>query len=74
MLFLQVFNDTGTVWENYSPEEAAPGSPAKPDFCGWGGLGPVAVLFEFIFGLCPVSDDRLVSNNAFSIKLRYSPC
>ena len=35
---LQVFQKTGTVWENYAPESAAPGEPAKPDFVGWTGL------------------------------------
>jgi glycogen debranching enzyme len=48
---VQVFTDTGTVWENYAPESAAPGKPAKPDFTGWSGIGPVAVLIEEVFGL-----------------------
>ncbi len=48
---VRVFNDTGTVWENYAPESAAPGKPAKPDFTGWSGIGPVAVLIEEVFGL-----------------------
>ena len=46
-----VFNQTNTVWENYAPESAAPGKPAKPDFTGWSGLGPVALLLESVFGL-----------------------
>lgn len=48
---LAVFEKTGTVWENYAPESADPGKPAKRDFVGWGGLGPVAVLLEYVFGL-----------------------
>lgn len=28
-----------------------PGSPAKPDFVGWSGLGPIAVLYEYVFGI-----------------------
>lgn len=48
---VQVFQRTGTVWENYAPEEAAPGKPAKADFVGWTGLPPVAVLLEYILGL-----------------------
>ncbi len=48
---VRVFTDTGTVWENYAPESAAPGKPAKPDFTGWSGIGPIAVLFEEVFGL-----------------------
>ena len=50
---VRVFHETGTVWENYAPESAAAGKPAKPDFVGWTGLPPVAVLFEYIFGLRP---------------------
>ncbi len=58
---MKVFEDTGTVWENYAPETAAPGKPAKPDFVGWSGLGPVAVFLEEVFGLQPdVANNRLV--------------
>jgi hypothetical protein len=49
----KVFAKTKTVWENYAPEQAASGKPAKGDFTGWGGLGPVAVLMESVFGLRP---------------------
>lgn len=49
----QVFAETGTLWENYAPEFAGKGSPSKGDFVGWTGLAPVAVLFEYIFGLQP---------------------
>ena len=43
-----VFKNTGTFWENLSPETPAPGSQSVPDFCGWAGLGPVAVAREFV--------------------------
>lgn len=57
----KVFEDTNTLWENYAPESAAPGNPARPDFVGWGGLGPITVLFEYCFGLRPdVPARRLV--------------
>jgi len=46
-----VFQKTGTVYENYAPESAAPGVPAKPNFVGWTGLPPIAVLLEYVFGL-----------------------
>jgi len=48
---VKVFNETGTVWENYSSEFVKPGSPAKSDFVGWTGLIPVAVLIEYVFGI-----------------------
>lgn len=41
---------TGTVWENYAPESFEPGDPAKPDFVGWSGDGPIAMLIENVLG------------------------
>jgi glycogen debranching enzyme len=46
-----VFQQSGTLWENYAPERTAPGNRAKDDFVGWSGLAPVAGLFEYVFGL-----------------------
>ncbi len=43
----RVFEATGTFWENYSPEFPAYGLPARPDFCGWTALIPIAVRREF---------------------------
>ena len=58
---LQVWRDTGTVWENYAPDAIEPGAPAKRNFVGWGGLAPIAVLLEHRFGLRPdVATNRLV--------------
>jgi hypothetical protein len=48
---LAVLEATGTIWENYCADEAAPGSPARPDFVGWSGLGPIALLIEQIIGV-----------------------
>jgi glycogen debranching enzyme len=50
---VKVFEDTGTVWENYAPESANPGDPSRPDFVGWSGLPAIAVMFEEVFGLQP---------------------
>lgn len=56
----EVYKNTGTVWELYAPDMAKPGtgtmgksSPhqARPDFVGWTGLGPIAMLIENIIGL-----------------------
>lgn len=48
---VQVFNETKTLWENYAPEAAKPGSQSKPNFVGWSGLIPISVLFEYVFGI-----------------------
>jgi len=47
------FDDAHTLWENYSPETAAPGGHSKPGYVGWTGLPPIAVLLEDVFGLSP---------------------
>ena len=58
---VKVFNETGTVWENYSPEHLRPGAPAKSDFVGWTGLSPVAVLIEYVFGIkADAKNDEIV--------------
>ncbi len=49
----KVFQDTGTLWENYAPEEAKPGNNSRKDFVGWTGLPPISILFEYVFGLRP---------------------
>jgi len=45
-----VFENTKTVWENYSPDTCVRGYPARPDFVGWSGIGPVALLIENVLG------------------------
>lgn len=50
---VEVFRQTGTLYENYAPEHVAPGQPAKPDFVGWTGLTPISILFEYVFGIRP---------------------
>lgn len=44
----QVFKSTGTFWENYAPDALFKGNIARPDFCGWTGLAPIAIYREFI--------------------------
>jgi glycogen debranching enzyme len=47
----QVAAETKTLWEDYCPESSEPGLPARPDFVGWAGLGPVAMLIEDVLGI-----------------------
>ncbi len=51
--------NTGTLWENYAPDFFGAGR-STPDFVGWTGVPPVAVLFEEVFGLRPITPDRLL--------------
>ena len=46
----RVYDRTGTFWENYEPETAAPGHPAKADYVGWTGLSPISILLEDVVG------------------------
>ena len=54
---VQVYNESNTVFENYSSgyknSKPIKGDPAKADFVGWSGIGPISVLFEYVFGIKP---------------------
>lgn len=44
-----IWQKTGTVWENYSPLQCdTPSEAAGRDFCGWSALAPVAICREFV--------------------------
>ncbi len=58
-----IFKESETVWENYSPEFAKPGAPAKSDFVGWSADGPIAQLIESYIGInVDVPQNRIVWN------------
>jgi len=58
---VKVFEETGTIWENYAPDSVARGNNSKADFVGWSGLPPIAVLFEYVFGIrSDVPSNRIV--------------
>lgn len=46
-------DETGTIWENYAPVGRRPGKPARPDYVGPAGLGPISLLIEYGIGLRP---------------------
>lgn len=52
-LVSDVYQRTGSIWENYSPERAEHGDPAHKDFVGWSGIGPILDLLEYDIGLKP---------------------
>jgi hypothetical protein len=47
---LGAYQETGSVWEHHAPDVPSQGRGRK-DFVGWTGITPIAVLFEYIFGL-----------------------
>ena len=65
---VSVFNDTGTVYENYAPmpgEDGKPrqGSISHADFVGWTGIVPISVLFEYVFGIKPDAQHNTIRWN-----------
>ena len=50
-MILEVFEKTGTFWENYAPDSVSPGQIARPEFVGWTGCGPIALLIEAVLGI-----------------------
>jgi hypothetical protein len=50
-LVAKVYEKTGTIWENYSPDALQQGNPAKADFVGWSGIAPIMYLLEYAIGL-----------------------
>jgi hypothetical protein len=51
-VMLEVFQNTGCLWENYCAERSDPGSRSMPDYA-WAALGPVALLYEVLIGVHP---------------------
>lgn len=55
-LVAKVYDKTGTIWENYSPDSAtyglhANGNPVEKNFVGWSGIGPIMYLIKYAIGL-----------------------
>ena len=57
---VKVFNDTHTLWENYAPEAAHQGSPAKDAFVGWSGLFPISIMMDYVFGIRPFAREKKI--------------
>jgi hypothetical protein len=57
----RIYDETGTIWENYRPDDDGPGTPARPAFVGWSGLGPIAMLIEYILGIEINASARLIT-------------
>ena len=71
----ETFARTDTLWENYAPETAVPGEPARPDYVGWTGLTPISILLEDVIGLSvdwPLRrvtwDRRLDTNGRYGVR------
>jgi hypothetical protein len=50
-LAAELVEKTGTIWENYAPDAATQGKPARQNFAGWSAIGPILYLMEYAIGL-----------------------
>ncbi len=64
----EVFKTTGTVWENYAPDDTKPGRPAKGDFVGWTGIVPIGYFLEYAIGLKPDAPNNRLTWTLLSAK------
>lgn len=49
----RVFEDTGTIWENYPADFMDKGDSDHGAFVGWSGIGPIRYLLRYGVGLVP---------------------
>ena len=56
-----VYSSSQTFWENYAPDDAKPGAISRPEFVGWTGCGPIALLIEAILGFSVSAPRRTVT-------------
>lgn len=48
---LEVYEKTGTFWENYAPDSVNRGNSSSGDFVGWSGIIPITVFIEYVLGI-----------------------
>ncbi len=53
----RIYLETGSLYENYSPEYSQPGIPAHKDFVGWTGLSAITIPIEYLVGIRTNQDD-----------------
>jgi hypothetical protein len=49
----RVWEDTGTIWENYPADSISAADSDRRDFVGWSGIGPTRYLLRYALGLAP---------------------
>ena len=70
-LVAKVYEETGTIWENYAPNTLSPGlhadgRPVARDFVGWSGIGPIKLFLEYGIGLKPDASSNTLCWNIMS--------
>jgi glycogen debranching enzyme len=54
----KVFEQTGTIWENYPADFISSGNADNKDFVGWSGIGPILYLIQYGIGLSVDKNDN----------------
>jgi hypothetical protein len=57
-----IYRETGTLYENYSPEYPQPGIPARGEFVGWTGISAITIPIEYLVGIRVNSDQSITWN------------
>lgn len=59
----QVYQKTGTIWENYPADSISSGDADHADMVGWSGIAPILYLIQYAIGLSiPEGKDYLEWN------------
>jgi len=57
----KIYEQTGTVWENYAPDFYHKSNKSRPNFVGFSGCGPIALLIENVIGIKPSGADNSIT-------------
>jgi hypothetical protein len=69
-----IYRETGTLYENYSPEYPQHGIPARREFVGWTGISAITIPIEYLVGIHVNSDQSITWNISLAERhgvLRY---
>jgi hypothetical protein len=69
----RVWEDTGTIWENYPADSISSADSDKRDFVGWSGLGPTRFLLRYALGLAPHAPSGILHWNPAPSLLAQGP-
>jgi hypothetical protein len=69
----RVWEDTGTIWENYPADSISSADSDKRDFVGWSGMGPIRYLLRYALGLVPGAPSNTLRWNPAPGLLEHGP-
>jgi hypothetical protein len=69
----RVWEETGSIWENYPADSISSADADKKDFVGWSGIGPTRYLLRYGIGLVPEAPEERLNWNLDPELLRQGP-